>query len=91
MYRRTTWYDMDVLRALDKVLKERPRFVLTKPIPKLLEDLRPGDVLATPLEAEDGRIFIQTGTILGETHLERIRNIARFVKLRKPVLVEGES
>lgn len=89
MYRRTTWYDMDVVRALDKVLKERPRSILSKPVPKLLEDLRPGDVLATPLEAEDGRIFIQIGTILGETHLERIRNIARFVKLRKPVFVEA--
>ena len=88
MYLRTTWYDMDVLRVLDHLLKERPRAILTQPVPRLLEDLRPGDVLATPLEAEDGRIFIQIGTILGETHLERIRNIARFVKLKKPVLVE---
>lgn len=90
MYLRTSWYDMDVLQTLEKVLRERPRTALTRPVPRLLEDLRPGDVLATSLEAEDGRVFVQSGTILGETHLERIRNVARFVKLKRPVLVEGE-
>lgn len=90
MFVRTAWYDLEVLRALSAEAEAMALQPPPPPVPCTLDELRAGQVLAGSIESEDGRVFIAAGTVLGLSHLEKVRNIARTLKLRQPVYVEGE-
>jgi response regulator RpfG family c-di-GMP phosphodiesterase len=88
MLSRSTWYDQAVLLALKEVLHDLAREDRPAPAPFTLDQLRPGQMLAEPAASVDGRIFIQTGTVLGVSHIEKLRNIARLTRLKEPFLIQ---
>jgi len=88
MLTRASWYDQTVLLALKEVLHDLAREERPAPAPITLAQLRPGQMLAEPAASVDGRIFIQTGTVLGVSHIEKLRNIARLTRLKEPFLIQ---
>jgi response regulator RpfG family c-di-GMP phosphodiesterase len=88
MLSRTAWYDPDVLFALKDLLKEMKDEPRPEPVSMQLSELRPGQMLAEPVQSEDGRIFIQTGTVIGISHIEKLYNVARLTKLKEPILIQ---
>jgi response regulator RpfG family c-di-GMP phosphodiesterase len=85
---RTTWYDLAVLRSLAKVLKAAVPVAAESEIRDLtLKELRLGYVLEDDIETLTGLLLVPTGTRLGLTHLEKLRNFARLGGIREPIRV----
>ena len=85
---RTTWYDLGVLRSLSRVL-ERMAEEVAEPLPMDLQvkELRQGHVLGSDIETATGLLLVPSGTRLGLTHLEKLRNFARLGGIREPIRV----
>lgn len=81
---RSTWYDFEVLRALETVLQERADATPKTPLSIGARQARLGMVLVMDVETPDRLLVIPGGTRLGISHLERLRNFARVGNLREP-------
>lgn len=81
---RTTWYDEEVLRALEAVLELRAESAPKVPLRIGVRQARLGMVLVSDVETPEGLLVIPGGTRLGLSHLERLRNFARMGNLREP-------
>jgi response regulator RpfG family c-di-GMP phosphodiesterase len=83
-------WDPEVLRAMETWLSTRPesdpahRARLTQ---VSLDALRPGWVLAEPIQTVDGLVLIAAGQEISMLALERIRNHARAATIREPISV----
>lgn len=87
MFARTTWYDMDVLQALRKVLQAETDQTPSQAEPELLtlQELEPGFQVLDNVETLNGWLVIPAGTLLRETHLEKLRNFALLTGLKEPI------
>ncbi|BDU75427.1 HD domain-containing phosphohydrolase [Mesoterricola sediminis] len=85
---RQAWYDLKVLQALRAVLEARgglQQAPETRDIPFL--DLRSGQRLAEDVVTLDGWVVLPRDTVVGRTHLEKLRNFHRLAGLREPLRV----
>jgi response regulator RpfG family c-di-GMP phosphodiesterase len=90
MENRTAWYDLMVVRALARTLKETQETEDEGLARELtLKDLHPGQVLTEGIETVTGLLVVPAGTRLGLSHLEKLRNFARLVGIREPIHVTG--
>lgn len=89
MFSRTAWYDVDVLRALKKVLEADAEILQTQAEPEYLKfpDLAPGMWVVENIETANGWLVIPAGTILRESHLEKLRNFAMLTGLKEPIAI----
>ncbi len=84
---RTTWYDFEVLHALEAVVQQRADAAPKLPVSIQARQARLGMVLVEDVETVDGLLVIPGGSRLGIGHLERLRNFARVGSLREPFQV----
>ncbi len=90
MEARTTWYDIDVLRAFERCLRRQVAETPTTPIQQIeLHELRIGHVLVAGIETVDGLLVVPEGTVVGLAHLQKLRNFARLSGIREPLTVTG--
>ncbi|HNX95670.1 MAG TPA: response regulator [Holophaga sp.] len=91
MRSRTAWYDPAVVSALEQVLREEPGAIddIDKPRTLPLRDLRVGHMLHRGVFTADGLLVVPEGTVLGPSHLEKMRNFARLSGLKEPIWVTG--
>lgn len=47
--------------------------------------VQPGYVLLDDVVASDGRVVVEGGTVLTDSHLERIKNYAEFLGIKEPI------
>jgi len=89
MFGRTSWYDLEVLRALKAILEQREATEVDQPEPErlALADLVPGMTTMEDVETATGWLVIPEGTTLRETHLEKLRNFALLTGLKAPILI----
>ena len=91
MRSRKAWYDPAVVSALEQVMREEPGAIddFEKPRTLPLRDLRVGHMLHHGVFTADGLLVVPEGTILGPSHLEKMRNFARLSGLKEPIWVTG--
>lgn len=90
METRTTWYDLEVLRAFALCLERQGAEAPPPPTREIsLHELRIGQVLVTGIETMDGLLVVPQGTTIGLAHLQKLRNFARLSGLREPLVVTG--
>jgi len=88
MENRTAWFDLMVVRALSRILKEKDEEEGDGQILELtLKDLQPGQILTQGIETITGLLVVPVGTRLGLSHLEKLRNFSRLVGIREPIMV----
>ncbi|MDR3673158.1 MAG: response regulator [Holophaga sp.] len=88
MENRTAWYDLAVVRSLLRVLKSmEPKEAETEIRELTLKDLRLGHLLGCDIQTAAGLLLVPSGTHLGLTHLEKLRNFARLGDIREPITV----
>ncbi len=88
MEMRTTWYDLEVVRALGRCLRRQQEEVRRATVRRVaLHELRIGQVLLAGVETVDGLLVIPTGVELTRAHLQRLRNFARLSGIREPIPV----
>jgi len=88
MFGRTAWYDLEVLQALKQVLiaEESNASDQAEPEPLMVKDLAAGMQILEKVETLTGWMVIPAGTILRDTHLEKLRNFAMLTGLKEPIL-----
>jgi hypothetical protein len=92
MEARTTWYDLEVLRAFGRCLARQGAEAPPAPTREIsLHELRIGQVILTGIETMEGLLVIPEGTTIGLAHLQKLRNFARLSGIKEPLLVKGES
>jgi len=90
MEARTTWYDLEVLRAFGRCLERQGVEAPATPAQQIsLHELRIGHVLLMGIETVDGLLVVPEGTTIGLAHLQKLRNFARLSGIREPLLVRG--
>lgn len=90
METRSTWYDLDVLRAFVKCLEGEGAEAPPPPAQEVaLHELRIGHVLLTDIETASGLLVVPKGTAIGLAHLQKLRNFARLSGIREPLIVTG--
>lgn len=52
-----------------------------------MKELRIGYVLESDIKTPTGLLLVPSGTCLGLTHLEKLRNFARLGGIREPIAV----
>ncbi len=88
---RTTWYDLEVLRAFKRCLERQATEAVPVPSRQVtLHELRVGQVLLEGIETNDGLLVVPEGTVIALAHLQKLRNFARLSGIREPILVTGE-
>lgn len=91
MEARTTWYDLEVLRAFKRCLERQGEEPAPPPALQVnLHELRIGHVLLAGIHTVDGLLVVPEGTVIGLAHLQKLRNFARLSGIREPLLVGGE-
>lgn len=87
MFARTAWYDIEVLQALRKVLQAEANETRSpsEPEPMTLRELSAGMQVLDNVETQNGWLVIPAGTILRETHLEKLKNFAMLTGLKEPI------
>jgi len=91
MSTRLAWYDPKVLQILRGLIAHRedldnqPRMRSI-----LIEDLQVGQRLAESVETQDGWLVLPRNTVIGRTHLEKLRNFNRLAGLKEPMYVFEE-
>ncbi|HOD33311.1 MAG: Hydrogenase transcriptional regulatory protein hupR1 [Acidobacteria bacterium ADurb.Bin340] len=85
---RLAWYDPKVIQALRALHPEGDESLALRPTRRVsFEDLEVGLRLADHVETlEDWRV-LPKDTVLGRTHLEKMRNFQRLVGLKEPIWV----
>lgn len=88
MYGRTAWYDLEVIQALKQVLEveETAAIEIPEPVPMTFENLQAGMKLVQNIETTNGWLVVPAGTMLRESHLEKLRNFALLTGLKEPIL-----
>ena len=90
MEARTTWYDMEVLRAFKRCLQRQGAEPQPQPaIEMSLHQLRIGHILLAGINTMDGLLVVPAGTVIGLAHLQKLRNFDRLSGIRGPLLVGG--
>ena len=90
MEARTTWYDLDVLRAFKRCLERQGAEAPPPPAQQInLHELRIGHVMLRGIDTVEGLLVIPEGTTIGLAHLQKLRNFARLSGIREPLLVTG--
>ena len=90
MQSRATWYDPEVIQALDRFLvSSEPDAESLQPRLVELHELRPGQVLLAAIETSEGLLVLPEGTQIGMAHLQKLRNFARLSGIRGPFKVRG--
>jgi response regulator RpfG family c-di-GMP phosphodiesterase len=85
---RTTWYDMEVVRALGRVVhRSEPGPEAQQARQVSLHELRTGQVLLQGIETVEGLLVLPGGTRLNLAHLRKLRNFARLSGIREPLIV----
>lgn len=88
MASRLAWYDPKVIQALRAVHPELEESDTVRPTREIaLLDLEVGFRLAEHVETLDGWRVLPKDTVVGRTHLEKMRNFQRLVGLREPIRV----
>lgn len=88
---RQAWYDLKVLAALREVLEARgPSRLGGIPREIPLAALEAGQRLARDVVTLDGWVVLPRETVVGRTHLEKLRNFHRLAGLLEPLAVHGE-
>lgn len=91
MEARTTWYDLEVLRAFGRCLARQRVEDPGAPAQQIsLHELRIGQILLAGIETVEGLLVIPEGTTIGLAHLQKLRNFARLSGIKEPLLVKGE-
>jgi response regulator RpfG family c-di-GMP phosphodiesterase len=87
---RTSWYDLDVLRAFTRCLMAQEVETQIAPAQQIgLHELRTGHVLLAGIETMEGMLVIPESTTIDMAHLQKLRNFARLSGIREPILVAG--
>jgi hypothetical protein len=89
MYGRTAWYDIEVLQALKRVLETEADAmdVCREPESLLFAELLAGMTVSENIETSNGWMVIPAGTVLRESHLEKLRNFSLLTGLKEPITV----
>ncbi len=88
---RSGWYDPRVLRAMHACFGPQESggdLGLMPPREVTVEQLRPGMLLASSVETQDGKRLIGHGHRINAAMLEKIRNYATMSGVQEPILVE---
>jgi len=87
---RKGWYDPKLLEAVSVVLGEDETgaaAVVPQPIPVSVEDLQLGQVIMENVYTESRQMLLSGGQEVTFALLSRIRNWAKFYKIREPIMV----
>ncbi|NIQ03496.1 MAG: hypothetical protein GWM98_26610, partial [Nitrospinaceae bacterium] len=88
MGKRPGWYDPDILKKVAACFLEKGEVKdhsENQPVPVSLCDLRPGHVLESNIETEDGTMLFAAGQKVEPLHLQRLRNYAKLRKIVEPL------
>ena len=91
MSNRLAWYDPRVVQALRNLISRREDIddpPSTRPV--ALDDLQVGQRLAENVETLDQWLVLPRNTVIGRTHLEKMRNFHRLAGLKEPLFVFEE-
>lgn len=87
---RTTWYDLEVLRAFQRCLERQGVDAPSVPTQEIsLHELRVGQLLLAGILTTDGLLVVPAGAVIGLAHLQKLRNFARLSGIRGPITVAG--
>jgi response regulator RpfG family c-di-GMP phosphodiesterase len=87
---RTTWYDVEVLRAFERCLAREDGEVEPAVARQVsLHELRIGHVMVAGIETVEGLLVVPEGTVIGLAHLQKLRNFARLSGIREPLVIAG--
>jgi len=89
MMARTAWYDLEVLHALEKTLRTESSDEAPSPQPEALglEELAGGMRVVDNVETLTGWLVIPAGTLIRESHLQKLKNFAMLTGLKEPIRV----
>lgn len=91
MASRLAWYDPRVIQALRTILSNREDTEDQPPVRALaFDELQVGQRLAEDVETLEAWLVLPRNTVIGRTHLEKMRNFHRLAGLREPLLVFDE-
>ena len=88
MLSRTGRYDPGLLRvATDCFAISLPSKIAANSIPTKINDLRPGQLLVSNIETEDGVLVLRDGQVVSPRLIHKLRNFAFTSGIREPVYV----
>ncbi len=91
MSTRLAWYDPRVLQTLRALLAHREDLDSEQSLrPVTFEELQVGQRLAENVETLETWMVLPKNTVIGRTHLEKMRNFHRLTGLKEPILVFDE-
>lgn len=84
-------FDPEVLAALSRLVARQEAERQQQSVRAIeLCELLPGQVVAAPILALDGRLLLREGYPISAVMLERIRNLARMHGVRQPILIQDD-
>jgi hypothetical protein len=88
MLDRTGRYDPELLKvASDCFAISLPSKIAANSIPTKINDLRPGQLLVSNIETEDGVLVLRDGQVVSPRLIHKLRNFAFTSGIREPVYV----
>ena len=81
-------YDFEILEIANECFKENiPSQVLGSTLPLTLKELRPGQMLVSSVETDDGMLVIKDGQVISARLLHKLRNFAFTSGIKEPIYV----
>ena len=91
MSTRVAWYDPKVIQTLRGLIAQQEDIdIQTQMRPVTFEELQVGQRLAENVETLDAWLVLPRNTVIGRTHLEKMRNFQRLAGLKEPMFVFEE-
>jgi len=91
MSSRLAWYDPRVIQTLRVLLSNREDLDSKAPVRAVaFEELLVGQRLAEDVETLQAWLVLPKNTVIGRTHLEKLRNFHRLAGLKEPMFVFDE-
>jgi response regulator RpfG family c-di-GMP phosphodiesterase len=91
MSTRLAWYDPKVVQTLRGVVAKREDLEDQPPTHTIaFQELQVGQRLAENVETLEGWLVLPRNTVIGRTHLEKMRNFQRLAGLKEPILIFDE-
>jgi len=91
MSTRLAWYDPKVIQVLREIIARREDIDTQPPTRAVaFQDLQVGQRLAENVETLEAWLVLPRNTVIGRTHLEKMRNFHRLAGLKEPVLIFDE-
>ena len=88
MHRRRGWYDPDFLRVARECFEvSLPGKIPASTVGTTVKELKPGQLLVSSIETEDGVLVIRDGQVVSPRLIHKLRNFAFTSGIREPIYV----